>query len=117
MIYKAINIEIYSQIVHIIVSDDVEKEIDQIKKKFDVDLLRYNFRGFSEARQNHSLLLLNKKYLKTEIDLMSTLAHEIFHITNFIFKRIGIKVDIENDEAQAYLISLIFEKVLKIIKK
>lgn len=35
----------------------------------------------------------------------SYIAHECFHVSNYIFHNAGIKADVDNDESQAYLIS------------
>ncbi len=40
-----------------------------------------------------------------------TLAHEIFHAVDFITRRIGLRLGIESDEAYAYLIGYITERV------
>lgn len=117
MIYKRIKVPFYSQILHIIISDDVEKEISEIKKKFELDAQHFNFSGYSERIGQHHLLLINNKHLKNEIDVVETVCHEAFHISNFIMKRIGIKPDVNNDEAQAYLLGWIVEQTMIVIKK
>jgi len=61
--------------------------------------------------------VLNKKYLTDEPFTIGTISHEAFHITSFIMKRIGIKPDVNNDEAQAYLLSWIVEQVYKQFKQ
>lgn len=38
-------------------------------------------------------------------------AHECVHATNFIFRSHGQKLDIKNDEAQAYMMSHLMEMV------
>ena len=38
-------------------------------------------------------------------------AHEAVHAVNNIFKSRGIKLDINNDELQAYLTEWVFEQV------
>lgn len=117
MVYKKINVPLYQQVLHIIISEDVDKEIDLIKKKFDINADRYEFSGYSEAVGQHHLLLLNKKSLFSDEFAISTICHEAFHISNFIIKRIGIIPDVNNDEAQAYLISWIVEQTVKQFKK
>ena len=47
---------------------------------------------------------------------LSVLAHEVVHIVNYIFKDVGIKLDLDNDEPQAYLHGWIFSQVLEFIK-
>jgi hypothetical protein len=117
MQYKRVLIPIYHQYLHIIISDDCEKEIDLINKKFYYDSARFDFCGYSEARGKSYLILLNKKYLLTETHVVSTISHEAFHVTSFLFNRIGITPDSKNDEPQAYLLSWIVEKVYEFYKK
>lgn len=52
---------------------------------------------------------INKEYA----DDWSVIAHEALHITNFIFKDKGLKSDLSNDEAQAYLLQHIVSLVME----
>lgn len=45
-----------------------------------------------------------------------TVAHEADHATNIIFKAIGAKVDVENDETHAYLVGFITDCISKVRK-
>ena len=117
MIHKSIKVPLYNQRLQIIVCDDVEKEIDEVNKKFYTNCERFDFAGYAEAVDNYHLILLNKKHLKDETSAISTIAHEALHITSFIFKRVGIIADVNNDEAQAYLLSWIVEQVYEQFKK
>jgi len=114
MLYKRINMPIYHQILHIAICDDAEKEINEVRKKFYANVDKFEFAGYAEAEGKHHLILLNKKHLRYDQPFaISTIAHEAFHITNFVMKRVGIKPDVNNDEAQAYLLSWIVEEVYK----
>ena len=117
MIYKRVNIPLYHQTLHIAICDDVEKEISEVRKKFYANVDKFEFAGYAEAEGKHHLILLNKKNLLDEAFAFSTIAHEAFHITSFIMKRVGIHPDVNNDEAQAYLISWIVEQVYNVFKK
>lgn len=88
MIYKRIKVPFYSQILHVIISDDVEKEISEIKNKFELNAQSFDFSGYSERIGQHHLLLINNKHLKNEIDVIETVCHEAFHISNFIFRSV-----------------------------
>jgi len=115
MLYKKIRIELYQQTLHLVISEDVESEIKEIQKSFFIQLERFDFMGYSERVGNNHILLLNRKYIRNERDLLSTLFHEIFHISSFICKRVGIVADYSNDEAQAYLISFLADRALKYV--
>ena len=116
MQYKKINTPLHHQVLHIIICDDVEKEMSEVRNKFYANVDRFEFSGYTEAEGRHHLVLLNKKFLTDEPFTISTIAHEAFHITNFIMKRVGIHPDVNNDEAQAYLLSWIVEQVYKQFK-
>lgn len=45
-----------------------------------------------------------------------TLSHEIFHAVDYIFRRIGMKLGADSDEAYAYLIGYVTEQFWKEIK-
>lgn len=45
---------------------------------------------------------------------VGTLAHEADHAANAIFKQIGAKVDVENDETHAYLVGFIADCIWQV---
>ena len=113
MTNKNVQVPLYHQYIQIIICDDVEKEIDEVNKKYYVNKNRFDFSGYSEGQGKYNLILLNKKYLTDEAFAISTIAHEAFHVSCFIMNRVGINPDVNNDEAQAYLLSWITEQVYK----
>lgn len=117
MTSKNIEIPLYHQYLQIIVCDDAEKEIDQINKKYPSNIDKFEFSGYAEGSGKFNLIVLNKKYLTDEAFAASTIAHEALHITSFVMKRVGMHPDVNNDEAQAYLLSWIVEQVYKEFKK
>jgi len=117
MHYTKAKVPLYYQYLYVIISDDVEKEIDQIRKIFNININRFDFAGYSESIGKFNAVVLNKKYLKDANFAVGTIAHESFHVTSFIMKRIGIHPDVNNDEAQAYLLSWITEQVYKEFNK
>jgi len=44
------------------------------------------------------------------------IAHEVTHLKNYIFKAVGIKLDTDNDEAEAYLVGFLFDKIYDFLK-
>lgn len=117
MTNKNVKVPLYHQYIQIIICDDVEKEINEVNKKYYVNKDRFDFSGYSEGTGKYNLILLNKKYLTDEAFAMGTIAHEAFHVSSFIMKRVGINPDVNNDEAQAYLLSWIVEQVYTEYKK
>jgi hypothetical protein len=51
------------------------------------------------------------------IEAHGTIAHECKHFVNRLFDTKGIKLDIENDEAECYLLKWAVDEVYKAIKK
>jgi hypothetical protein len=47
----------------------------------------------------------------------STIAHEAVHVVNYIFEHVGVHLDTNNDEAQAYLTGYVVELMHKTISK
>lgn len=117
MTNKNVQVPLYHQYIQIIICDDVEKEIDQINKKYPANINNLDFSGHAEGNGKFNLIVLNKKYLTDEAFAISTIAHEAFHVSSFIMKRVGINPDVNNDEAQAYLLSWIIEQVYTEYKK
>lgn len=67
--------------------------------------------------ESNCLLLILKVNGKNRYDLMSIIAHEVFHLTTLIMDRIGMKFQIGvSDEAYAYLIAKIYFDVASKIK-
>jgi len=58
------------------------------------------------------------RHLPSSARDFATLAHEIFHIVTFVMDRIGMKLKLlVSDEAYAYLISYLTEKIYDKINK
>ena len=47
----------------------------------------------------------------------ATVTHEAIHAENFMFSQLGVALDLENDEAQAYLGGFIGSCIAKTLKK
>ena len=114
MIIKKVKIPIYEQTLYVSVTEDYSKEEEEYEYIWRPE--REDFSGHTYGLNNQYLIILNKKYLKNELHIVSTISHEAFHVTNMLFKRIGAVPDIDNDEHQAYLLSWIVEQVYKIYK-
>lgn len=60
---------------------------------------------------NHTIIRLNE--WPVTCNQYGTLAHEIFHAVDFIFRRIGITLSEDSDEAYAYMIGYLTEEIYK----
>jgi hypothetical protein len=58
---------------------------------------------------NQTLLRLPNK--PESVDEHGTLAHEIFHVCDFILHKVGVTLTRESDEAYAYLIGFVTKKI------
>ena len=47
----------------------------------------------------------------TDANHLSNIVHEIVHLKNYIFLGINAKVDIQNDEPEAYLSGWLFDQI------
>ena len=108
---KKVKIPIYGGNLFIMITEDYQKDKDEIHA--DWRPTKEDFLGYTAALDNRYFIIINKGYKSNDITIASTIAHEALHIANFICKRVGIKLDYENDEPHAYLISWVTEQVYK----
>lgn len=107
---KKIKIPVYNSTLWVYLADslyDVSKE------------LGFNFAGLDScwamAFQNTN----NPDILYTAFTpdyLNKTIAHEAVHIVNYLFKQKGIKLDLDNDENQAYWTGWFYNEIEKVLK-
>jgi len=71
----------------------------------------YGRTNWSEETNRFTLFLRNE--VKVSV---GTIAHECKHIVNFIFEARGIKLDLNNDEPECYLLEWLVNKIYSIIK-
>jgi hypothetical protein len=105
---KTIDIPIYQCKLTII----LDKDLSYISKKYKtIDLSNY---GAVTMRvpNKHSEYIVAFEYSDGSI-----IAHEVIHLVNYIFKDRGIKLDIKNDEPQAYLTGWLFKEIDKFLNK
>ncbi|SED10958.1 hypothetical protein SAMN04489761_4303 [Tenacibaculum sp. MAR_2009_124] len=108
---KEIELPIYHGTIVFIDSNDIGK----INERHKLDAKREPFASAYEnykklddgSTQTYYLIVCNSK---TKLDFtVGSVAHECFHITNFIFENRGIKADLNNDEPQAYLLEYLMD--------
>lgn len=108
MIKKTINIPIYQCKLTII----LDKDLSYVTKTYNtIDLSDY---GAVTIRvpNKHSEYIVAFEYNEGSI-----IAHEIVHLVNYIFEDKHIKLNLKNDESQAYLTGWLFKKIQKAIGK
>lgn len=118
MIATSLKIPIYCSRLHIAFSEDVNKDKEALNKRFpEIISDNNNFCAVTDSRGNHLLVVFDMKNIKNEVDLVETIAHEALHLTSFLFSKKGIKPDVNNDEAQAYLLGWFAGEIFKIYLK
>jgi len=108
MIKKTIDIPIYQCKLTII----LDKDLSYITKKYKtIDLSNY---GAVTMRvpNKHNEYIVAFEYTEGSI-----IAHEVTHLVNYIFKDVCVKLDIDNDEPQAYLTGWLFKEIDNFLNK
>ena len=113
MLKTKINIDIYSTSLLFIVTDDIYESaltyVKHIKEKEDWS------REYAASLQGVSIYGSNPDYsvlIKYSSLTYNTIVHELFHIARTLTSRIGV----EDDEATAWLLGYLAEKVFKFLE-
>lgn len=112
---KEINLPLYPGVFVIILSDETEK-VNKLFPKFKSDIL-YAHTMYTEWKGKKGFIVLLNMWNEEEIVTPGTIAHEALHATNFICDSVGILEDYNNDEAQAYLLGWLVDKIDEFIKR
>jgi len=104
--------------------NETDKKFKSKLKSFDIDLddacLSLDSSKFERGRavltQSNQLILRLNFYPKTP-EQLGMLAHEIFHIVEFLLEHINIKLSKKTDEVYAYMIGFYTKKIFEILKK
>ncbi len=97
MTTKRIKIPIYHGKLTIHVCKD-ESEFEAIWKKYGFGGSSSDYDGIHFSKQDEHFIVL------MENTTPSIIAHECLHFTNEVFYGCGIRIDIDNDEPQAYFL-------------
>lgn len=110
MYIKKIKIPIYSAILKIIITDDPEYK--DVNKKFKTRAnANYDAFTFTDIENGDFCIVVAPDTTN------STVCHECVHLTNYVFKYYGVKLDLKNDESQAYLTGWFFDNIESTMKK
>lgn len=104
-IYDQVKIPIYTGILHVFVYKDKNKMIKKHPKKKSSDAWAYKHSDFNYCVVMH------------KDSKVSSLAHEATHIKNLVFGFHGLKLDPDNDEAEAYFLTWVFEELYRVLNK
>ena len=101
---KKIEVPIYNYDLTIILT----KDLNEVVKKYKLDGEFGNFGALTfedKSKYRHYVVAF------TDSNHLSNIAHEIVHIKNYIFLGINAKVDLHNDEPEAYLVGWLFDQI------
>jgi hypothetical protein len=109
---KRIKIPIYVGSLVIIDDKDLE-HTKEIEKKYNCGPIDgYSAFVFENPSSKYFQLVVVMQCNKPSI-----IAHESVHLANRMFNHVGQDLDIDNDEAQAYLVEWFFDKIYKFLNK
>ena len=109
MISKKFNIAIYERDVFVYISNNKR----QIEKKIQLDEGTLydgsDASTFSIVNDNN---VRDMFMVFDENVSIGTIAHECKHTINFLYKDLGVKLDIDNDEHECYLLGWLIDEIL-----
>ena len=110
---KLLKIPIYDKSVRIVITNDEEKASDNLHINNGLFAHAIEWKG---EGSDYGLWIVFNFEANKKISY-GVIAHEVFHITNYILDFIGVVPDFKNDEQQAYLIEWLTNKVIEFIKR
>jgi hypothetical protein len=110
-----INIPIYFGYLRIIIAKDFAKAANKIKYETPLDLSLFGAFVYAEHTKKKKYTLYTC-FFKPDAT-HSSIAHEVVHLVNSIYHDRGMKLDVLEDEPQAYLTGWVTEQIYKTIKK
>lgn len=106
---KTINVPIYDCYLTIIFT----KDLNEVVKKYKLEGNWGEFGALTFEDNPKSRYYVTAF---TDADHLSNIAHEVVHIKNNIFLGINAKVDLHNDEPEAYLTGWLFDQINNFLK-
>lgn len=123
-LFKILSLQIYPFDVAISINqtdEEFKKEMQKFKINiedviFDLDQNK-NCRGRTLMLIPSLKIVLRLNFWPDTPTKIALLVHEVWHVTDYILREIGIKLSDDSDEAYAYLIQYITEQILKYIEQ
>ena len=107
------HVPIYNCNVKVIVTNDFLKSSRKLKDELTLDCNNNLGLAYRHKQDCLTYVILVKHSHKKKFYVLS---HEALHVTNFILSDRGVRGGLNNDEAQAYLMSYIIRKIQNKIK-
>lgn len=106
--FIVIKVPVYHGRILIKFCKDFIKEAHKIGVELRVDANSFDGLAFKIPKNGNWCILLSEKITP------GVIAHECLHVVNYILGDSGVEVSVTNDEAQAYLLTWLVNKVHKI---
>lgn len=112
---KTFPFPIYGGVLVILLATEL-KQLDQYITGYKItDLYAHTINADYKSYDGY-FIILNPEHAKGRIT-HGTVAHESFHASNMLLENRGVIPSFENDEAQAYLLGWITERVYQVLNK
>lgn len=111
-IKKRFKVPIYFGTLIVVITDDLKSAFEKEKVNYgNQEQLFETSTAISAHCDNLYYVFLLKEFISPRV-----VAHEAKHVVNFIFKDTGVKLDLDNDESECYLLGWVVERIYKVIK-
>lgn len=104
---KKIKVPIYNTVLTIVIS----KNLYGVSEKFKLNANLSKYSAITIDEKDGSIVVAF-----SDVNRIKDIVHEVVHIKNYIFKNINQKLDVDNDEAEAYLIGWLFDQINNFLK-
>ena len=114
-VFRVIPIEVFGHDVVVSIGQTDEalyEDIEENTSKKDFDKYMANQKAIATTHKLRSGCILIR--FKDDIDNIGIVAHEAFHAIVFLFEKIGIEFCYKSEEAYAYTLEYLTNKILKI---
>lgn len=91
-----------------------EKEFKTLLEQYNIEYNKEDWEGTYNARTirfNNGAQVIKFEKLKINPWGQSNIAHEAFHVVEFLFEKIGLKHSLDSSEAYAYMIGYIVGEI------
>lgn len=101
---KKFSVPIYGGWLFVRVCEDLQGAVDDMGLEFKArGFVALSHQRITKSGSRHYSILLTPKISK------GCIAHESKHIVNMIFTHVDVRLDLQNDEAECYLLQWVFD--------
>lgn len=104
---KKVKVPIYNTRLTIVISEN----LDGVSEKFKLNTDLSEYSAITIDEKDGSIVVAF-----SDVNRIKDIVHEVVHIKNYIFRNIHQKLDVDNDEAEAYLTTWLFNYIYEFFK-